>query len=81
MKRKPKGPPNLPEIGDLCQLRGAKAVWSDGLQQWMLPPQGVCASVAVGSLWTHVWWQERPPSRETPTICHLYELERLEFNL
>jgi hypothetical protein len=67
MKKRSKGPPNLPTIGDLCRLRGQEA-------------EGVCANINPSNLWTQVWWQGRPPSRETPTLCHLYELERLEFN-
>jgi hypothetical protein len=64
MKRK--GPPNLPEIGDLCRMRGGQT-------------EGVCAAVASGSLWTRVWWQGELPSRERPMLCHLYELEKREW--
>ncbi len=66
MKKKSKGPPDLPEIGDWCKMRGGNTI-------------GICASVNKDTMWVNVWWQGLPQSRETPKWCHLYELEKVEL--
>lgn len=59
--KKAKGPPNLPERGDKCKMRGRKN-------------NGVLWTIDDDSLWSKVIW-EFPPGG--PTYCHLYELEKM----
>lgn len=69
-----KAPKNLPEEGDRCCLRGRDAL---GYVRWI--------DKAIN--WSAIWWDENTnheitgPSigRKHPVICHLYELEKIEW--
>ena len=57
----PKVPPNLPEVGDRCKMRGRN--FAGILQKLNL------------ELWAWVDWNGH---EHGPSICHLYELEKID---
>lgn len=53
-----KSPPNIPSVGDICELRGRRG------------RTGKVMSIDAESKWTVVHWDDR----FGPHLCHLYEL-------